>query len=1062
MIYRAARILLEIVGIAVGGVLVIAAIAIWRLSTAPVEAHVIQPYLEQAVNDAHLGFAVKLTNAKIEWHRFRPVLGLHFQGVSVTGQGGEHVGAFKDGTLGISARDLLFGRISVIEIDIRQPEITIVRDKADHFSLQVGHPQAGGEDTDFKAMLEGFVEQPNDSSQFGRLRRVRLVDGRVVVNDQKLGVTWTAPRVDIDLGRTAAEATARIDISLDLSHQTARLAGLARYAHADGKTTLSLNVSNFDAAAAAPFAQILAPMAALAVPVAGQVHAVIDRSGNLASGDADLNGEQGRLVLPAYYPDPLAIRSMGLKVHFTSAPQMLVLDRMAIELGDARLSVSGTGKFDGPAVAIDARADITGLPLARFGAVWPHGMADGGRDWVTTHIPDGIINSGTVHIAAAGRPNDPDSFQATMVDGAFDYSGMEVHYFPTLPPIRSITGHATFDASRLDLGMESGTLGDLAVSKGSASITGLDKTEQAIDIGLSLQGAVKSVLTILDMKPLGYAHDLGLAPEAVGGRMNMRVNFAFPLVKSLLFNQIALGAKGSLEGVSAPGVVGPRDVTDGTLAIALDKAGMTMDGDARLSGVPVGFSWRESFLATDKVRSRISFHAEPDDADRVALAILPPDPVLIKGKILVKGDVTIDRSHTTTLDATADLKAADIAIEKFGLRKAGGDAGTADLSFVFDGDALRRIPRLKIVSTGLNISGAADLAPDGSLQHAVVSRLTDQRNDFALTADAKPMADGKPGTDAKPGNPRAYAISIKGVQFDATALLAGKSSGGPPTHTPRIDLTLALDHVLTGPTARLDAVGGTATLSGGRLDRADIKAVAGRPLTLTYLPSGDVIALHFAADDAGAALADLGLTRGVRGGTMRLDGTTDPGGRGPWLTTGTLDIRNFRLTDAPIAARLVNAVSPTGFVDLLSGQGLGVDHLSAEMDYVDGKITFRNGRSTGALGISFEGDIDLAGDRVALKGTVVPVDTLNRIVAAIPLIGDVLTGGNRGGFIGWTYSVTGSPNDPQVSVNPLSMFALGFLRNLFFLGPSEPEPTSQAPPPAPAQPSAEDKSPTAN
>jgi hypothetical protein len=60
------------------------------------------------------------------------------------------------------------------------------------------------------------------------------------------------------------------------------------------------------------------------------------------------------------------------------------------------------------------------------------------------------------------------------------------------------------------------------------------------------------------------------------------------------------------------------------------------------------------------------------------------------------------------------------------------------------------------------------------------------------------------------------------------------------------------------------------------------------------------------------------------------------------------------------------------------------------------------------------------------------------------VLGDVITGGARGGLIGWTYSVSGSSNDPKVSVNPLSMFAPGFLRNLFFLGPKESDPAKQA------------------
>jgi hypothetical protein len=838
------------------------------------------------------------------------------------------------------------------------------------------------------------------------------------------------------MGRSATQTVANVHMVLDLPHREARLAGQARYVRAEGKIHLALNVDDFDAAAAAPLAQALSPLAALAIPVSGKVHAVLEKGGDMLSGDADLHGEHGQFVFPAWYPTPLALKTVDLKLHFTSAPQRLVLDQMAIDLGDARLKATGTADFTGPNVAIDAHADIADIPLARFDAIWPHGMAVGGRDWVTTHIPDGVIKSGTVHVVAAGHHGDPASIQATTVAGAFDYTGMEVHYFPALPPIRAITGHATFDTARMDLTIDSGMLSDITLSKGALAITGLDRDDRAIDIGLTAQGQVKTLLTILDMKPLGYAHDLGLAPEGVGGRLNLRVNFAFPLINSLLFSQIALSTRGTLDGVAAAGVVGPRNVTDGMLNIALDKSGMALDGTARLSGVPVGFDWHESFLVSDKIRSRINFTAESDDAQRAALALAPPDAVAVKGKIAVKGAVTIDRAHTTTLDATVDITQADIAIDQFGIRKPVGEAGTTDLSLIFDGDTVRHIPQVKIAANSLNLAGLADFGADGSLQHASFSRFISRRNDFALTLDAKP------------GAPQTYIMSLKGAQFDAAPLLAAKSDGKPPTHTPHLELTVGLDRLMTGAETKLEQVAGTLTLSGGRLDRADIKAMAGGPLTLSYVPTGDVIALHLAADDAGAALSGLGLTRGVRGGTLHLDGTTDPG-RNPWLTTAVLDLSKFRLTNAPIAARLVNAVSPTGFVDLVQGQGLGFDRLSAGIGYADGKITLRDGRSAGALGISFEGDLDMDHDKVALKGTIVPVDTFNKIVAAIPIIGDALTGGSRGGFLGWTYSVSGATNDPRVSVNPLSVFAPGLLRNLFFLGPEQAEPkgeTTAAPP----------------
>jgi hypothetical protein len=1040
MIYRTSRILLEIVGVTVGGLLVIACIAAWRLSVAPIEARFIQPYLEQEIDKADLGFSVRVTDAKLTWHRLRPVLDLHFHGVSIQGQNGAAVGGVQDGIVGLSIPNLLLGRPSLIEIDIVRPEITVVRDVQDRYSFRVGEVAEagpGGSDTDaggidFLTRFKQLTEPSNDGNPLGRLQRVRLVDGRVIVDDRKLGISWSAPDVDIDFARKAAGATAEIHVVVALPQHTAELKGQVRYVRVENKTYLSIDVDDFDAAAVAPLSAILSPLAALSAPVSGQIHAVIDGKGNVTGADATLHGDVGQIVLPSYYPQNLPFKSIGLDAKFTDAPRRVILNRLDIDLGDAKISASGAANLQGQAVSIDMRATLANIPLARSSAIWPQGVAVGGRDWVTTHITDGTIKSGSVHIVATGQEGDLTSLNP-VVDGVFDYEGLEVHYFPALPPVRAIAGHGSFDATRMDLTVDSGALGDIAVTKGVIAITGFDQDDRAIDIGLTLDGPLKTALAILDMKPLGYAHDLGISPDTVGGHLNVRTKFAFPLVSDLYFKQIALSAKGKLDGVAVPAAVGPRDVTAGVLAIALDKKGMTLNGSASLSGVPAALDWQESFQTADPIRTHIDFHSELDDGARVALAVVPPDIVALRGKIVVDGAVSIDRANNITLDVKADLANADLTADKFGLHKAAGQDGTAGLSFLFTGDTLRRLSRIEIASKDLQVSGAVDFDPDGTLKHAGFPRIADHRNNYALSLESNPGGD-------------AYAISIKGAEFDAGPLLASSSSTQPPTHRPKIDLTLAIDHILTG-VGGLDGVTGSASLSGSRLDAADVKAKAGGPVTFTYAPEGDGLALHFAAQDAGAALAGLSLTRGVRGGVLHLDGKTSLGD--PRITTATLDMTDFRLVDAPIIARLVNAISLTGFIDLLSGQGLNFEHLNSQMDYTNGKITFRDGRTTGALGLSFEGDVDLDRDKIALKGTVVPANTLNSILAAIPVLGDVITGGSRGGLIGWTYTVSGTPNDPKVSVNPLSMFAPGFLRNLFFLGPSQAKPKAEdAPPPA--------------
>jgi hypothetical protein len=53
------------------------------------------------------------------------------------------------------------------------------------------------------------------------------------------------------------------------------------------------------------------------------------------------------------------------------------------------------------------------------------------------------------------------------------------------------------------------------------------------------------------------------------------------------------------------------------------------------------------------------------------------------------------------------------------------------------------------------------------------------------------------------------------------------------------------------------------------------------------------------------------------------------------------------------------------------------------------------------------------------------------VLGAIPLLGDVLTSREGEGILGTTYSVSGDADEPEISVNPLSMLTPGILRRIF-------------------------------
>ena len=72
-----------------------------------------------------------------------------------------------------------------------------------------------------------------------------------------------------------------------------------------------------------------------------------------------------------------------------------------------------------------------------------------------------------------------------------------------------------------------------------------------------------------------------------------------------------------------------------------------------------------------------------------------------------------------------------------------------------------------------------------------------------------------------------------------------------------------------------------------------------------------------------------------------------------------------------------------------------------------------------AISIMMEGYIEK--DRItSLRGTLVPATTINKTIAKIPLLGDILVGSKTGeGVFGVSFKIKGPPNDLKSTVNPI-------------------------------------------
>ncbi|MDA9682047.1 hypothetical protein N9T86_00615 [Candidatus Pelagibacter sp.] len=141
-----------------------------------------------------------------------------------------------------------------------------------------------------------------------------------------------------------------------------------------------------------------------------------------------------------------------------------------------------------------------------------------------------------------------------------------------------------------------------------------------------------------------------------------------------------------------------------------------------------------------------------------------------------------------------------------------------------------------------------------------------------------------------------------------------------------------------------------------------------------------------------------------------------------------LIIDNFKVKEIPVLAKLLALASLQGIADLLTGEGIRFSDF--EMNFTN-KNKLMNIQELYAIGpaisILIEGYIE-EDNIISLRGTLVPATTINRSIASIPLIGDLLIGKKIGeGVFGVSFKVKGPPKNLETTVNPIKTLTPRFI-----------------------------------
>ena len=141
-----------------------------------------------------------------------------------------------------------------------------------------------------------------------------------------------------------------------------------------------------------------------------------------------------------------------------------------------------------------------------------------------------------------------------------------------------------------------------------------------------------------------------------------------------------------------------------------------------------------------------------------------------------------------------------------------------------------------------------------------------------------------------------------------------------------------------------------------------------------------------------------------------------------------LIIDNFKVKEIPVLAKLLALASLQGIADLLTGEGIRFSDFEMNFTNKNKLMTIQELYAIGpAISILIEGYIQ-EDNIISLRGTLVPATTINRSIASIPLLGDLLIGKKVGeGVFGVSFKVKGPPKKLQTTVNPIKTLTPRFI-----------------------------------
>ncbi|MBT6140212.1 MAG: hypothetical protein HOH65_22250 [Rhodospirillaceae bacterium] len=1044
MIARTTKLTLEFLAAIVAGAAILAAVIVWRLAEGPIPLTFLTPYITEALTPEDGSLSVEFGALELDWRGWSQVFDISAQKISVGKADGSTTIQIPSASVRLSATALVKFDVAPVRIIVEGPKLRVHRDLSGRWGFaQIDDTDDGGED--LAMILDALAAEPDGKGVLGYLKEIEVSGATIRVDDKKLKLNLDARDAALSFRRTEAGLQVKMSSRIEIDGSNTRVGAEAVLARADQAVAGSLVFEGLPTAALAAKLPVFAELNRFDTTLGGTLAFVgkgLERPSELA---LNVVAGPGRVALPELFENPHAFDSLRLEARYASADDVLILERFSYVRDNSRAEAKGELKSPGGDGVWTLTGRIEDVPVSRVPEYWSSKLGTLAWDWVMANLENGQVPAATVEASGRLTGMDPGGLQLDTLGGRVEFTGVTTHFFRPLPPIVDTHGYATYGKNHFDITLNGARLMGLAVESGQVEFYDLDTDIEKARIEAVVRGPISDALKVLDHEPLGYAAAIGLDPKTIEGSTGVRGRFEFPMTTKLQPDMIMVAAAANMRDVKIPDVVFEHGLDDGVLTLDLNGRGMTLKGEAKIAGNTVDLNIVETFRAGTGLKRTTTINTTLDAKARGALGLALED--FIDGDAVTEALVREFGDGRRELNAIMNLREARLMAPRLDWEKPVGAVGTLRLKMTSGPGLAPRIDQLDLVAADLGFTGKGVLAADGKgLAKLEIDKFVMAAKEFEFAGKASFAQDGSGLTRLDIGKlkfAKTEATGTAAVRPDGTYLfdLAGPVldlkavrehwSGKNDEDGTALEVKGRFDQVIVNEDITLNGVRADAVTSKHGLESIAVSALAGNSeVQVQIIRAGDDKKIRIRASDASALLKDFELFQSIEGGVLEFAGTIVGEGKDE-LIRGTASMWDFSVIDAPLLTRLLLAATLTGLVELVEGSGIGFSEATAELEIGEESITVRDALAYGpSLGISAEGTIGRTTDTVSIEGMVVPAYGLSRLIDRIPILGKILTGGKREGLLAGQYFLTDSLQNPTITVNPLTAFTPGFLRNL--------------------------------